>query len=300
MNGQQKKSHGQALDPKVKKEILAMQKGEITEYYIYEKLSQSMKDPHNKSILHRISQEELRHHNIWKRYTREDTKPNRLKIRLYYLISRVFGLTFGIKMMEQGETDAQEKYNEIGKFVPEALDIAMEEKIHENQLISLIDEDRLKYTADMARGLNVAVVELTGLLAGLTLALPEKHLITLTGLIAGLAMVFSVSSTEYLGTRTGEGVHNPLKSVFYGGVTNLGTVILLLAPYVIFENLFVSLGFMVFNATVIIFLFSFFISVSKEISFRKRFPEMMMISLGVASLSFFIGFLARILLHVEI
>lgn len=300
MNNKMKHAPASPIDQDVKSKIMAMQKGEITEFYIYKKLSQSMKNNKNQELLHRISGEELHHHNIWKKYTGEEPKPNRIKIWLYYLISKVFGLTFSIKMMEGGETKAQEKYAEIGKFVPEAMDIAQEESAHERNLINMIDEDRLKYTGDMARGLNVAVVELTGLLAGLTFVLPEKNLIILTGLIAGLAMIFSVASTEYLGARTGGGVHNPLKAGFYGGLTNAGTVVFLLSPYFIFEDLFASVGFMVFNALVIVTVFSFYISVSKEIPFRKRFSEMVLVSLGVAFLSFGIGYLARIFLHVEI
>jgi VIT1/CCC1 family predicted Fe2+/Mn2+ transporter len=40
--------------------------------------------------------------------------------------------------------------------------------------------------------------------------------------------------------------------------------------------------------------------VVKEISFRNRFLEMAGIGLGIAALSFFIGYLIRILLKVDI
>ncbi|MFP4081390.1 MAG: VIT1/CCC1 transporter family protein [Candidatus Aminicenantes bacterium] len=300
MNRKLQESQNEGIGQEVKTKIMAMQRGEITEYFIYERLSQSVRDDHNKNILQRIAKDELSHHNIWKRYTQARVKPSQFKIWLYYLISRVFGLTFGIKLMERGEAQAQEKYAQIGKSVSEALDIAEEENIHERELISLIDEERLKYTADMARGLNVALVELTGLLAGLTLALPEKNLILITGLIAGLAMVLSVASTEYLGTRTGRGFHSPFKAVFYGGMTNMIAFVLLIFPYFIFDNVFFSLGFMIFNAIVLLFVFSFYISVVKEIPLRKRFSEMVLVSMGVAVLAFLIGFLARTFLHVEI
>jgi VIT1/CCC1 family predicted Fe2+/Mn2+ transporter len=57
---------------------------------------------------------------------------------------------------------------------------------------------------------------------------------------------------------------------------------------------------MILNAIIVIFLFSFYISVAKDISFKKRFLEMSLISLGVAALAFGIGLLARIFLHLEI
>ena len=288
------------LDQATKRKLLSAQRAEITEHFIYEKLSLSTKDPHNKGILKRISSDELEHHNVWKEYTGEDVKPDRLKIWMYYLISRILGLTFGIKLMERGEEQAQETYQEISKVVPAAKDIAREEDEHEKQLIGLIDEERLKYTGDIVRGMNVALVELTGVLAGLTLAIPNTRLILTVGLITGIAMTLSLASTEYLAARTGEGIRSPFKAVVYAGLANIFTVLFLVFPYFIFTNIYFSLGLMLLNAIIVIFLFSFYISVAKDISFWKRFPEMVLISLGVAALAFGIGLLARIFLHVEI
>ena len=289
-----------ALPSEVKSKILTMQKGEITEHFIYEKLAKSVKDPHNQSVLQRIAKDELGHHDLWQQYTGEKAHPSRFKIWLYYLVSRVFGLTFGIKLMEEGEEKAQVAYAEIANFVPAASDIARDEHRHERQLIRLIDEERLRYTADIVRGLNVALVELTGTLAGLTLALPDSELIVLAGLITGTVMVLSVASTEYLATKSGEGGRSPLKAVLYGGLTNIVTFLFLLFPYLIFDNVYLSLGVMIFNAIVVVFLFSFYISVAREISFRKRFSEMVLLSLGVAALAFVIGYLARMFLHLNV
>jgi VIT1/CCC1 family predicted Fe2+/Mn2+ transporter len=277
-----------------------MQKGEMTEYFIYQKLAGSVKNPHNKEILQRIAKDEMGHHNLWQRYTGEKAQPSRLKTWLYYYISRIFGLTFGIKLMELGEGQAQVAYNEIARFIPVASNIVRDENRHERQLISMIDEERLRYTADIVRGLNVALVELTGALVGLTLALPDSDLIILAGLITGTAMVLSVASTEYLATKSGEGGHSPFKAVMYGGLANVVTFVFLLFPYLVFDNLFAAMGLMIFNAIVVVFLFSFYISVAKEISFRRRFSEIVLISLGVAALAFVIGYLARTLLHINI
>ena len=41
------------LNRQTKKIILGFQKNEITEYFIYQKLSKSIKDPHNKEVLKR-------------------------------------------------------------------------------------------------------------------------------------------------------------------------------------------------------------------------------------------------------
>jgi len=284
----------------IKAKILGMQKGEITEHYIYQRLAKSVKNPHNRSLLQRIAKDELGHHDLWQQYTGEKTSPSRFKIWFYYLISRVLGLTFGIKLMEEGEEKAQVAYAEIARFVPEASDIAGDEHRHEQELIRLIDEERLRYAADVVRGLNVAIGELTGTLAGLTLALPDSDLIVLAGLITGTAMVLSVASTEYLGAKSGGGGRSPVKAVLYGGLANIITFIFLLFPYLIFDNIYLSLGVMIFNAIVVVFLFSCYISVAREISLRRRFTEMALASLGVAGLAFLIGYLVRMFLHIHV
>ena len=50
----------------------------------------------------------------------------------------------------------------------------------------------------------------------------------------------------------------------------------------------------------LILLFTFYLSVVRDIPFRRRFIEMAGISLGVAALSFLIGYLVRVFLNVDI
>jgi len=77
----------------IDKIVRTAQKNEITEHIIYQKLSQVTKDSHNREILLRISDDEKRHYNQWKDYTRRTEKPNWIKVWTYYLVSRAFGLT---------------------------------------------------------------------------------------------------------------------------------------------------------------------------------------------------------------
>ncbi|MGQ9461005.1 MAG: VIT1/CCC1 transporter family protein, partial [Candidatus Bathyarchaeaceae archaeon] len=193
------------IDKEAKKTIVTAQRNEITEHFIYEKLSRSIKDSHNRDILKRISSDELKHYDFWKKYTGKDAKPDKLRVWKYFLISRIFGITFGIKLMERGEEKAQETYEKISKFVPDAKSIVKDEDEHEKQLIDLIDEERLRYVGSMVLGLNDALVELTGALAGLTLALQNTRLIAMAGLITGIAASLSMSASEYLSTKSEDG-----------------------------------------------------------------------------------------------
>ena len=83
----------------MRKKLLGFQKNEITEHHIYSKLAHKVKSPENQKILADIADDELRHYRKWREYTEHDVEPDRLKIWKYYLISRVFGFTFGLKLI---------------------------------------------------------------------------------------------------------------------------------------------------------------------------------------------------------
>jgi len=288
------------LAEEVTKRVATAQKSEITEHFTYQKLSEVTKDTHNRDVLLRISRDEMRHYNLWKDYTKRAEKPNWAMVWLYYLVSRIFGLTFGIKLMERGEGKARSTYREISDSMPKALDIAEEEDEHEKQLIEMIDEERLNYVGSMIRGLNDALVELTGALAGFTLALQDSRLIAMAGLITGIAASMSMGGTEYLACKSEETSQTPLKSALYTGMAYIFTVMFLIFPYLLFANIYVSLGIMIFDAIIIIVIFNFYISIAKDVSFGKRFSEMALLSLGIAAISFAIGFVLRQFLGVEV
>jgi hypothetical protein len=46
--------------------------------------------------------------------------------------------------MEMGEQRAQIDYNEIGKEIPEALQISKEELLHEKELLKMLKNKKLK------------------------------------------------------------------------------------------------------------------------------------------------------------
>jgi VIT1/CCC1 family predicted Fe2+/Mn2+ transporter len=120
----------------------------------------------------------------------------------------------------------------------------------------------------------------------------------MAGLITGIAASLSMASSEYLSTRS-EGAQNPFRAAVYTGSAYILTVLFLIFPYLLFRNFYFCLGFTVLNVLVVIFIFTFYISVAKDISFRSRFSEMALISLGIAALTFCIGFLVRMFLNIE-
>ena len=61
-----------------------------------------------------------------------------------------------------------------------------------------------------------------------------------------------------------------------------------------------SLHSLLTGAILIIALFNYYISVAKDTPFHKQFAEMAIVSLGVAALSFGLGYLIRIFLGVDV
>jgi len=287
----------------VKKEILISQKNEITEYFIYKKLSKFQKNEENRKILLDISKDELKHYNYLKKYTGQEIKPNKFRLWKYFIISKIFGLTFGLKLMENGETLAQGNYKNLSKEFKEAKYIEKDEVMHEKKLINLLDEEKLKYASSIVLGLNDALVELTGALAGFTLALNNSSIIAIAGLVTGIAASLSMAASEYLSKKQEETRNKsktPLKASIYTGAAYLTTVILLILPYLLLNNIYISLIWMLIQAIVIIFLFNYYISIAKDYSFKKRFLEMLVISLGVTIASFIIGLIIQLIFKIEV
>jgi len=280
--------------------LLGYQRDEITEHHIYRRLADMQKSSENRRVLERIADDEKRHHEQWKTYTGEDVLPNRLKIWTYGWICRIFGLTFGLKLMERGEAAARQSYAGLPLAVHEARAIALEEGDHEDKLLAMLDEERLRYVGSIVLGLNDALVELTGALAGLTLALQNTKLIALTGSITGIAAAFSMSASEYLSTKTEGSGQNPFKAALYTGVAYMLTVVLLILPYLLLSNFYAALTCTLLTNASIIALFNYYISVAKKQPFRKRFAEMAGLSMGVAAFSFLVGLVLRAFLGVEV
>jgi VIT1/CCC1 family predicted Fe2+/Mn2+ transporter len=282
------------LDKRLKEKVLRAQKSELTEHVIYKRLASIVKSKEHAAILERISGEEFAHYEFFKSITQSEVCTDRFKIFFYVFISRVFGLNFGLKLMEKGEDLAQDAYDgELKTVSPKFEQIVRDENRHENELISLINEERLKYVSSMVLGLNDALVELSGALVGFTLALQKTRLVAIVGLITGIAASLSMAASEYLSTKHEETDKNPLKASIYTGLTYVGAVILLVFPYFLLENVFLCLGLVIFIMLLLIFIFTFYISVSKGLNFRKRFLEMAGISLGVAVINFSIGLVIR-------
>ncbi len=277
------------------------QQNEIDEYYIYQAIAATLKNDKDRKTLLLIANAEREHAIRWQKYTQTIAKQNRKKVWFYTMIAKFLGYTFAIKRMEGGEANAGELYAQLAAEIPEAEEIAQEEHDHEEKLIEMLDEERLQYVGSMVLGLNDALVELTGTLAGLSFALQNNRLIALSGLITGISATFSMAASSYLSAKSENDPH-ALKSCSYTGAMYLITVALLIAPYLLLppHAYLPALISMLVIVALIILGFNYYISVAKSLDFKRRFLEMFVISGSVALLSFVAGLLIKAWLGIDI
>lgn len=280
--------------------ITRFQKNEITEHHIYKNLAKRVDGVKNRRIFAQISEDELRHYNVWKKFTGKDVEPDRFRIWLFSMIAMLFGFTFAVKIMEGGEQNAQQEYERVASMGSEIRGLIDDEEEHEQALIAVLDEERLQYTGSIVLGLNDALVELTGALAGLTFALQNTRLVALTAMITGFAAALSMASSEYLSTKAEPGTKNPLKASIYTGVAYIIAVAVLIVPYLFLANIYLSLALAFGGALVVIALFNFYVSVAQSVPFKNRFLEMAGLIVVVSGISFLAGLAIRFFFGIEV
>jgi VIT1/CCC1 family predicted Fe2+/Mn2+ transporter len=206
--------------------------------------------------------------------------------------------------MEKSEDKAQIDYGRVIEEIPDMAKIQKDEEEHEEKLIGMLNEERLNFVGSIVLGMNDALVELTGALAGLTLAFNDMKIMILSGLVTGLSASFSMAASDYLSARA-ENDPKAGRGALYTGGTYLVTVLLLVLPYLLFLNStnpqvdkWIALGIMLTTVIVIIAGFNYYLSVVKNYSFKKRFLEMALISVGVAGFAFLVSFLLSLALGI--
>ena len=280
--------------------LISQLRNETTEAAVYARLAQLEKNPKNKEILSRISADEATHARIISDILGCEVQPSAFKTAWIVFCARTFGVTFTLKLMERGENTASKTYRQIHETYPVLASIAEDEDRHETELIGMLDDERLNNMGAIVLGLNDALVELTGALAGFTFALGQPGKIAKLGLITGFAAAMSMAASAFLSARADQdgnekdaADNSALKTACYTGFAYILTVFLLVAPYAILSNATLALVSMLLAAFGIIAFFNFYLSVARGTSFLRGFSVMAAISSVVALISYAFGYFLR-------
>lgn len=289
-----------AVAPALLKRIRKAQVDEENGAALYAFMAGREKDPENKRLLTQMAKDEKKHAAVWASITGEKLGPSFFNLLLMKILTVVMGFTFVVKTMQKGEAFTADAYEELQEELPQAAALLVDERRHERELYGMLDEERLHYLGAMVLGLNDALVELTGAIAGVTFALANARLVAMTGIITGVSATLSMAASNYLAERA-QGNANAIKSSLYTGAAYLVTVALLVLPYLLFpaEQYVAAFVVMIAIVLLIILFFNYYISVAKDEPFLRRFGEMAVISLSVAVISFGIGLLAKEFLGID-
>lgn len=280
--------------------IFQAEQGELTDYKVYLFLSEKSKGK-NKETISKIAQEELKHYNYLKEITKKDASTNSLVLFFYRILSSLFGVTFMIKLFERKEVNSADFYESLAEQYPNFKEIEEDEERHEKELIDLIEEERLNYVSSIVLGLNDALVEITGTIAGLTSALQNSTAIGVSALITGVAASLSMAASEYISKKVDVSTErSPLKSSVYTFISYFIAVLLLVIPFFFISNYYVGLVLSIVIGFVIILLFSYYVSIVQDRTFRSIFLQMFLIVIGVVAVTFLLGYISRKLFNISV
>jgi len=282
-------------------EALKQQKNEINDFTIYSLLSKREKNEKNRTIFVKIANEEKTHYEFWKQITKQEVKPSILIVYWYTFLVSIFDTSFSLKLLESREDDAIELYHRLSFEYPQAKVIYHEEKHHETALIDMLEDKKLVYAGAIVLGMNDALVELTGTLSGIALAFDKALVVGVTGMIMGIAASLSMAGSAYLEAKENEdtAISSKMYALYTGG-SYIFTTILLVLPFFIFSSMYTGLFMMFLAAFATIISFNFYVSVAKNQSFVKRSTQMLVITFGVALISFIIGYVVKHYFGIEI
>lgn len=290
-----------AYSADIQKILLSIQQSEMTEAAAYHAMADAIKDEHNREALTRVADEIASQAKALETYTNKQLAADERKVKRYARMARIFGFTFAAKLMDRRKIKFVNHSKKLLSEMPEVEKMQADEQKRDNELFALLSEKRLSYVGAMILGMNDAIVEITGTLAGLTLAMQNTRLIALSGLITGVAATLSMAASEYLAERS-DGKGDAAKSGLMTGGAYFITVVILLLPYLILDDkmYLLAMGIMLVLVVLILAGFNFYTSVARDVSFGKNFGQMCAISLGVAALSFVLGYAVRTFLGVDV
>lgn len=156
-----------------------------------------------------------------------------------------------------------------------------------------------KYAGAMVLGMHDALVEITGIIAGLAFTMESSRLIVMTGIIAAVAASLSMAAANYMAQRTD---NNPdaLRCACYTGAMYLCTSAAIIAPFCIIRNHFAALATTAAIAVLIILIFNIYATRGTKRTYWKRTSEMLVVCMAVSIVSFLIGQAAKYFLGVTV
>lgn len=244
-------------------QIRRAQVNEVTEYHIYKHLSRVVESPKNKAVLNKIADEELEHYRYWMQFN-DEVEPKWWKVKLFILIARMFGLVFGVKLMEKAEAKAQKKYSELVGVLPGVSKIIEQETIHEKKLIDLLSDWRLKAFGTWLIATNLVLFVSVGVLSGMVVfGVNQKHAgiqLFFTAVLVSLADFFNTYLMKTPDKLRREPFEKGMVRFFSGSI--IGSFVAL--PFMVSANPFIAVFFAVLVLILMAVMLNFYYAIISD------------------------------------
>lgn len=267
---------------------------EYADSMLYKKLAEQEKNPHNKEMLNKLSQQEYDHFVFWKKFTPNLVPSvNRWFFIRFLLMRKLLGLTFTIKFLERHEGDVVKEYEKVGKEM-NAEDKARLEKIindekeHEDYFIKQLKEAVIKYIGFIALGLADAIVEITGTHTGFLGVTNSTLFAGISGVIVGFSAAISMASASYVQAKQ-DLERSSVVSAVATGISYIISVILLAIPYFLTSSMAIAFIFSAISGIALIAFLTFYTTVVFDRTFWRDFLETTALMLITAVATFGIG-----------
>ena len=152
----------------------------------------------------------------------------------------------------------------------------------------MVRKDKFNSAGAIVLGMHDALVSLTGLIAGLAVAMADRYVIILTAVIASVTASLSMGASNYLAVRT-DGGRRAFISALYTGVAYMATCAVLIVPFFVFENRAVEMVLMFAIAVAEIFGFNYYLGRVNHRPYMRKFLEMLGVCAGLSVIAFLIG-----------
>ena len=240
--------------------------------------------------------------NVLEQHMEGPPPPRRLSVLLALGLMRFLFWGLALRIMERRLRRQSRRYSVLEKeyapMPPGA--VASVDADAEKLAAFLGDSDTDTFLSAVVLGLNDALVEMTGALAGFTMVLQNNRLIMLAGFTTGIAATLSMAASEFFSQKAAAGAGQPRLAATYTGIAYLITVLLLLLPFMLCPEPLGALGACMVIAGLIILAFTWVDSLLRGTNFWSGFLQMAGISFGVALVIFLLSWLVRAWLGIEI
>ena len=270
----------------------------------YSTIADMEKDTKLKEMLKKISEDEKRHYEFWKKVYGSDckVKTNRTLIKL---LRKIFGIYFTIKLLERGEEDAIFAYTKMMEVIEdpelkkELGKIIDDERRHEKFLSEKLKDMKAKYVGYIALGLADAVVEITGVHAGFLGATDNPIMAGLAGIIVGFSASLSMGGAAYVQAKHDPDVRPPV-SAAVTLISYLFSVIMLALPYFLLKSVILAFASSLIIAMIIMGIFIFYSSVIQDKDFWREYLETLALLFLTALGSYAFGYALESILRIKV